>query len=62
MLPTALICQSKAQKVLMQSDKPLGLRSSAHCYNSSIQVDELLSTLPYGTKAQSSRGSVSDHW
>ena len=26
MLPTTLICQSKAPKVLMQSDMPLGLR------------------------------------
>ena len=29
MLPTALICQSRAPKVLMQSDMPLGLRSGA---------------------------------
>ena len=28
MLPTALICQSKSPKVLMQSDMALGLRSS----------------------------------
>ena len=39
MLPTALICQSK---VLMQSDMPLGLRSSAKgTVISSIQADEL---------------------
>ena len=29
MLPTALICQSKAPTVLMQSDMPIGRRSSA---------------------------------
>ena len=42
MLPTALICQSKASKVLMQLDMPLGLRSSAKkgTVISSIQVDE----------------------
>ena len=44
MLPTAL-CHSKAPKVLMQSDMPLGLRSSAKkgtftCI-SSIQTNEL---------------------
>ena len=47
MLPTALICQSKAPKGLMQSDMSLGLRSSAKKI-----------TLPYGTKAQSLRRSV----
>ena len=43
MLPTALICQSKAPKVLMQSDIPLGLRSSTKkgAVISSIQADEL---------------------
>ena len=43
MLPTALVCQSKAPKVLMQSDMPLGLRSSAKkgTVISSIQADEL---------------------
>ena len=42
-MPTALICQSKAPKVLMQSDTPLGLRSNAKkgTVISSIQVDEL---------------------
>ena len=43
MLPSAMICQSKAPKVLMQSDMPLGLRSSAKKGTaiSSIQADEL---------------------
>ena len=43
MLPTVLICQSKATKVLMQSDMPLGLRSSAKkgTVISSIQADQL---------------------
>ena len=43
MLPTALICQSKATKVLMQSDMPLDIRSSARkgIVISSIQVDQL---------------------
>ena len=43
MFPTALICQSKAPKVLMQSDMPIGLRSSAKkgTVISSIQADEL---------------------
>ena len=43
MLPTALICRSKTPKVLMQSDMPLGLRSSAKkgTVISSIQEDEL---------------------
>ena len=42
-LPTALICQSKASKVLMQSDMPLGLHSSAKkdTVISSIQAGEL---------------------
>ena len=44
MLPTALVCQSKAPKVLLQSDIPLGLRSSAKkgTVISAIQADELL--------------------
>ena len=52
LLPIALICQSKAPKVLMQSDLPLGLRSSAKkgTVISSIQADDLISTLPYVTK------------
>ena len=43
MLPTALICQSKASKIVMQSDMPLGLRNSAKTGTviSSIQADEL---------------------
>ena len=43
MLPTAMICQSKAPKVLMQSDMPLGLGSSGKNSTviSSIQADEL---------------------
>ena len=43
MLPTALFCQSKATKVSMQSDMPLGLHSSAKkdTVISSIQADEL---------------------
>ena len=43
MLPTALIDQSKAPKVLMQSDMPFGLRNSAKKGSviSSIQADEL---------------------
>ena len=53
MLPTALICQSKAPKVLMESDLPLGLRSSAKKGNS-----RQISTLQYGIKAQSLRRSV----
>ena len=46
MVPTALICQSKAPKVLMQSDMPLGLCSSAKkgTVISSIQADELKHT------------------
>ena len=41
-LPTAMICQSKAAKVFMQSDMPLGLRSNAKTATviSSIQADE----------------------
>ena len=43
MLPTALICQSKAARVLLQSDMPLGLPSSVKkgTVISSIQADEL---------------------
>ena len=43
MLPTAMIYQSKAPKVLMQSDMLLGLGSSAKkgTVISSIQADEL---------------------
>ena len=43
MLPTAMIYQSKAPKVLMQSDMPLDLRSSwkKGTVISSIQADEL---------------------
>ena len=59
MLPTVLICQSKATKVLMQSDMPLGLRSSAKKALLSVQSRQIsFSTLPYGTKAQSLRRSV----
>ena len=41
--PTSLICQSKAPKVLMQSDMPLSLRRCAKkdTVISSIQADEL---------------------
>ena len=60
MLPTALICQSKAPKVFMQSDMLLGLRSSMKkvtviVFNPGRWA---LSTLPYGTKAQSLRRPV----
>ena len=43
MLSNAMICQSKTPKVLMQSDMPLSLRSSAKkgIVISSIQADEL---------------------
>ena len=43
MLPTALLCQSKAPKGLMQSGMPLSLRSSAKkgTFISSIEADEL---------------------
>ena len=42
MLPTALICQLKAPKVLMQSDMPLCLRSSAKKGNViSVQFGQL---------------------
>ena len=43
MLPTALICQSKAPEVLMQSDMSLSLCSSSKkgTVISSIQADEL---------------------
>ena len=43
MLPTTLICQSKAPKVFIQSDMPLDLRSSAKKVTviSSIQADDL---------------------
>ena len=43
MLPTALICHSKTPKVLMQSDMPFGLCSSAKKSTviSLIQADEL---------------------
>ena len=43
MLPTIMICQSKALKILMQSNMPLGRRSSASkgTVISSIQADEL---------------------
>ena len=43
LLPTAMICQSKASGVLMQSDMPLGLRSSAKkgTVITSIQAYEL---------------------
>ena len=43
MLPTALICQSKAPKVFMQSNMPLGRCSIAKkgTVISSIQADEL---------------------
>ena len=42
-LPTALICQTKAPKVLMQSDMPLGLhsRTMQGTVINSIQADEL---------------------
>ena len=50
MLPTltALICQSKPPKVLMQSDMLLGLCNSAKQLNSGRWA---LSMLPYGTTA-----------
>ena len=43
MLPTAMLCQSKAPKVLMQLDMPLGLRGipNKDTVISSIQADEL---------------------
>ena len=41
MLPTALTCKSKASKVLIQSDMPLGPGSSVEKGVSSIQADEL---------------------
>ena len=50
MLPTARICHSKAPKVLMQSDMPLGLRSSARSWALlSVQSRQM----NFGTKAQS---------
>ena len=46
MLPAAMICQSKASKVLMLSDMPLGLRSSAKkgTVIRSIQADNFKDT------------------
>ena len=58
MLPTALICHPKAPKVLMQLDMPFDPVARRRALLSDQSRQMRLSTLPYGTKAQSLRRSV----
>ena len=57
-LPTALICLSKAPKVLMQLDMPFDPVARRRALLSDQSRQMSLSTLSYGTKAQSLRRSV----